>query len=189
MSVTIVWPWEKKNTVAPAPPLVPPALPVSRTTVNQALAILKEKKMSTAPVTHNGFVRFIDGLENFFKHAAPVVGNLAEAARPILALTPYGPEYNLALTGIETAVQADIAVQKASATPLTGVQKMALAVAVATPGITQILAAKGVHETSTQQTAIAQFLQNVYSLQTGPVAARPAVIGGITAPVAPTPTS
>ena len=118
--------------------------------------------------TENGFQRFIDSLGSFLKKAAPVVLEGADVARPLLALTPIGPEYNIALTGIETAISADQAMQAASATALTGVQKMAVAAAVATPVLTQILGSKGITEPVTVQTAIAQFLQNVFNLQTGP---------------------
>ena len=120
--------------------------------------------------TENGFERFIDKVKAFAKKEAPIADEIAEAAKPILALTPIGPEYALALTGIETAWKADAATQAASATPLTGIQQMALAVQVATPGITQILSSKGIREPATVETAIAQFLQNVYNLQTGPAA-------------------
>jgi len=128
--------------------------------------------MSTVPVTvtatENGFQRFIDSLGSFLKKAAPIAIEGAEVARPLLALTPIGPEYNIALTGIETAIAADNAMQASSATALTGVQKMAVAVTVAAPVLTQILGSKGIKEPVTVQTAIAQFLQNVFNLQTGP---------------------
>ncbi len=132
--------------------------------------------MSTAAVvpapakTENAFERFIDKLVPFLKKEAPVALEGAEAAEPLLALTPIGPEYALALTAITTAVKADQSIQAASATPLTNSQKMAVAVSVATPGIAQILATKGIVEPASVQTAIAQFLQNVYNLQTGPAA-------------------
>ena len=118
----------------------------------------------------SGIHRFIDELDSFFKRAAPVADQLANAAKPILALTSVGPEYNLALTGIETAVQADIATQAASGTPLSNLQKMALAVQVSTPGLTQILATKGITEPPAVSSAISGFVQNVYDLQTGPTA-------------------
>lgn len=134
--------------------------------------------MSTASVviapTENAFERFIDKFKVFVKKAAPVVDEVAEAAKPILALTPIGPEYDLALTAIETAAKVDAATQAASGTPLTGTQQMALAVQVANTGLTTILASKGITEPAATEAAIAQFLQNVYNLQTGP-AAVPAV--------------
>ena len=131
--------------------------------------------MSTAPTviapakTPNAFERFIDKLVPFLKKAAPVLLEGAELARPLLALSPIGPEYGIALTGIETAISADQAMQANAAAPLTGVQKMAVAATVASPVLTQILGTKGITEPVAVQSAIAQFLQNVYNLQTGPI--------------------
>jgi hypothetical protein len=135
-----------------------------------------ESNMSTAavvPAAPNGFVRFIDKLRDFLKKAAPVADEVAEAAKPILALTPFGAEYNIALTAIETAAKADISIQSASATPLTGIQQLAIAIQVAQPELATILASKGVVEPTSVQTAISQFVQNVYNFQTGPVATVP----------------
>jgi hypothetical protein len=132
--------------------------------------------MSTAPVvaapkTENGFERFIDKFKAFVKKEAPLVDEVANAAKPILALTPFGPEYNLALTAIETAAKVDAATQAAAGKPLTGTQQMALAVQVANTGLTTILASKGITESAATEAAISQFLQNVYNIQTGPATA------------------
>ncbi len=130
-----------------------------------------EAVAAAAPVKkENGFERFIDKIVPFLKKAAPVVLEGAELARPLLALSPIGPEYNIALTGIETAIAADQAMQASSAIPLTGTQKMAVAASVASPVLVQILGTKGITEPVAVKTAIAQFLQNVYNMQTGPVA-------------------
>lgn len=123
-----------------------------------------------APKTENGFERFIDKLGSFFKTAGPLALEGAELARPFLALSPIGPEYSIALTGIESAVKLDQQMQAASAAPLSGVQKMVLAVSVASAPIEQILSTKGITEPVAVKSAIAQFLQNVFNLQTGPVA-------------------
>ncbi len=130
--------------------------------------------MSTAPVQPNAFERFIDKLDVFFKKAAPIALTGAELARPFLALSPVGPEYNIALTGVETAISADQAIQASAGVPLTGAQKMAVAISVAAPQLQTILASKGITESTAVQTAIAQFAQNVYNLQTGPAAVAPA---------------
>ncbi len=140
-----------------------PASSEEQTPIETSTAVSAKKE--------NGFHRFIDDLAGFFRKAAPVADQLANAAKPLVALSPLGPEYNLALTGIETAVQADVATQTAATTPLTGIQKMALAVQVATPGLTQILATKGITEPPAVSAAISGFVQNVYNLQTGPTAA------------------
>lgn len=118
----------------------------------------------------SGLHRFIDDLDSFFKKAAPIADQLANDAKPLVALSPLGPEYNLALTGIESAVQADVATQAAASTPLTNLQKMALAVQVTTPGLTKILATKGITEPLAVSSAISGFVQNVYDFQTGPTA-------------------
>ncbi len=143
------------------------------TTADASPVILPAKKQS-------GFHRFIDELFSFVKKAAPVADQLANAAKPIMALTPFGPEYNLAVTGIETAVQADVATQAASGIPLTNLQKMALALQVSTPGITQILASKGITEPVPVQTAISGFVQTVYDLHTGPTAAATPATAAVT---------
>ena len=128
--------------------------------------------MATAPAkTENTFERLIDKLVPFLKKSVPIALEGAELARPLLALSPAGPEYGIALTGIETAIQADQAIQAASGTPMTGPQKMAVAISVAAPQLQTILAGKGITEPAVVQTAIAGFAQNVYNLQTGPVAA------------------
>jgi hypothetical protein len=149
-----------------------PSLPVFQQTPKSNEVI----PMSTAAVVpvvkhENGFERFIDKLKAFVKKEAPLADAVANAAKPILALTPFGPEYNLALTAIETAARADVATQAAAGKPLTGTQQMALAVQLANTGIATILESKGVTEPTAVQAAISQFLQNVYDLQTGPSAA------------------
>jgi hypothetical protein len=131
--------------------------------------------MSTSPAvpavkTENGFERFIDSLGSFFKKAAPIALEGAEVAAPLLALSPIGPEYNIVLGGITAAIGADQAITAASSTPLSGTQKMAIALSVASPQLTTILASKGITEPTSVQTAIQQFAQNVYNLQTGPAA-------------------
>lgn len=145
---------------APAPPEIQPM-----STPPAAAAVLV-----AAPKTENGFERFIDKLGMFFKKAGPLALEGAELARPFLALSPIGPEYSIALTGIEAAVKLDQQMQAASAAPLSGVQKMVLAVSVASAPIEQILSTKGITEPVAVKSAIAQFLQNVFNLQTGPVA-------------------
>jgi hypothetical protein len=47
---------------------------------------------------------------------------------------------------------------------------MALAIQAITPGLTAILASKGIKESAAVEQAIAEFAQNVYNLQTGPIA-------------------
>lgn len=137
-----------------------------------------EYPMSTAPVTpevkvENGFERFIDKLNKFIASKLPGAIKIAEAAEPILALTPAGPEYNLVVGAIAIASQASAASVAAGGPALTGEQKMAIAVQSSTPALTTILASKGV--TSEVPAAISQFAQNVYNLQTGPAVATPAV--------------
>jgi hypothetical protein len=148
----------------------------------QTATELQESIMATAPVTpappapvstENGFERFIDKLESFVSAELPIVVGAAVAAEPILALTPIGPEYALVVTAIAAAEKASAAFRSKTGVSLTGKQKMSLVVQATTPGLAAILTEKGVTDTAIP-TAINQFAQNVYNLQTGPAAAPPA---------------
>lgn len=123
------------------------------------------------PPQHNGFVRFIDAIGSFFVHQAPRIEAIAIAAEPFLALTPFGPEYNLVLNAI-VGVQKTATASLAASATLTGAQKMSLVVQAVTPGLTSILGSKGI--TGSIEAAIEQFAQNVYNLQTGPTTTVPA---------------
>lgn len=123
--------------------------------------------------TTNGFTRFIDAIGAFFKKAAPTLVAGAVAAEPLLALTPFGPEYDLVVNAIVGVQQTATASLSTGAT-LTSAQKMSLVISAVTPGITTVLASKGITASASVDTAIAEFAQNVYNLQTGPVVATPA---------------
>jgi hypothetical protein len=115
--------------------------------------------------TESGFMRFIDAIGNFFVKSAPVLEGLAVAAEPFLALSPFGPEYDLvvnAIIGVRKTATASLTI----GATLTGTQQMALVLEAVVPGLTAILASKKV--TTGIPTAINQFAQNVYNLQTGP---------------------
>lgn len=177
--------WFGSTTVTAAVVSAPPAV-VSEVR-NAAVAV--ESIMSTAAVTPavpaskpNGFVRFIDVIGSFFVKTAPVLEKAAVAAEPFLALTPYGPEYDLVVNAV-VGVQQTATASLAAGSTLSGVQKMALVVESVTPGVTAILASKGITEPAAVQQAVAEFAQNVYNLQAGPtttvaptlpVAAKPA---------------
>ena len=122
---------------------------------------------TSTPAAVSGFKRFIDDIGAFFKKAEPVASELAVAAEPVLALTPFGPEYDLVVNAI-VGVQKTATASLAAGTAITSTQKMSLVLQAVTPGLTTILASAGITETAAQQTAIAQFAQNVYNLQTGP---------------------
>lgn len=133
-----------------------------------------ESDMSTAPVVpaapaaapkESGFTRFIDAIGNFFKKSAPEIEAVAEAAEPFLALTPFGPEYDLTVNAIVGVQQTATASLSTGAT-LTNAQKMALVLEAITPGLTSILASKNV--TSGIPAAISQFAQNIFNLLAGP---------------------
>jgi hypothetical protein len=130
-----------------------------------------ETNMSTTAVVPavNGFTRFIDAIGNFFKKDAPVIEAAAVAAEPILALSPFGPEYDLVVNAI-VGVQKTATASLTTGASLSDTQKMALVVQAITPGVTIVLASKGITESATVAAAIAQFAQNVYNFQTGPVA-------------------
>ena len=122
--------------------------------------------MSTSPAVpvENGFQRWIDAIGRFFIKAAPVVKEVeavAIAAEPFLALTPFGPEYNLVLNAI-VGVQKSAEASLAAGASLNGAQKMALVIQSVTPGVSAILASKGV--TSNIPAIVAAFAQNVYNM-------------------------
>ena len=129
--------------------------------------------MTTTPVVpapESAIERFIDEVKAVFLKAEPV-GEALEAAavdaEPILALTPAGPEYQVAvnaIVGAQQVAQASIA----AGTNLTGTQKAAIAVAAATPALNTILTSKGV--SSNLEAVISTWIQNVFNILAGPVA-------------------
>ena len=123
-----------------------------------------------APAHHNGFIRFIDAVGHDIAHIAPPVLHAAVAAEPILALTPFGPEYQLVVNAIVSAQQQATASIAAQPT-LTGEQKLALAIQASTPSLTTILNSKGVN--ADQQAAIQAWVQTVFQILAGPVAMVP----------------
>lgn len=121
---------------------------------------------AVAPVPQeNSFKRFIDAIGHFFVKSAPTLEALAQAAEPFLALTPFGPEYDIVVNAI-IGVQKTATASLTAGAELAGTQKMALVLQAVTPGLSAILASKNV--TSGIPLAISQFAQNVYNLQTGP---------------------
>ena len=137
--------------------------------IKQVTAKAEEIPMSTAPVVvsqENGFKRFIDEIGSFFVKSAPTIEAVAVAAEPFLALSPFGPEYDLVVNAI-VGVQRTATASLTTGAVLTSTQKMALVLEAVTPGLSTILASKKVN--SGIPAAISQFAQNVYNLQTGPV--------------------
>lgn len=125
---------------------------------------------SIAPPRGTAVERFIDRIEAVFVKIQPALQaaeTFAIAAEPILALTPAGPEYLVAVNAIVGAQQVAQA-SLAAGTNLTGSQKSAIAVQAATPALNTILASKGV-STDTQN-VIAIWIQNVFNILAGPVA-------------------
>jgi hypothetical protein len=157
--------WFSKKSETPAP------VAVTEQTSNPAKA--EESIMATAAVTpapaESGFKRFIDAVGNFFVKAAPVAEEVAVAAEPLLALSPIGPEYDLVVNAI-VGVQKTATASLSTGATLSDEQKMSLVISAITPGVTTVLASKGITESVAVTAAIAQFAQNVYNLQTGPVA-------------------
>jgi hypothetical protein len=146
---------------------------ISEVTKFSMPAKAEEKSMSTAPVVqqHNGFVRFIDAVGHFFVRTAPVVEEVAVAAEPFLALTPFGPEYNLVVNAV-VGVQKNATASIAAGVNLTNEQKFALAVQAAEPGLNAILTSKGI--TADTETHINNWVQLIFNLLSGPVI--PAVV-------------
>lgn len=163
-----------------APSAQMPATPNTPTTSAQAEEIPMAAATSalTPASVATGWIRFIDAIGSFFHHAAPIIEGLAVAAEPFLALSPFGPEYQLVVNAIIGAKHiADASL--AAGTGISGTQKMALVVEATTPALTTILRSKGI--VSNIPAAISQFAQNVYNLQTGPTTTVPPTA------VAPTP--
>lgn len=129
--------------------------------------------MATAPVVpmpENAIERFIDEVKAVFVKAEPVaqaIETAAVAAEPILALTPAGPEYQVAVNAIVGAQQVAQA-SLAAGTNLTGAQKAAIAVQAATPALDTILTSKGVN--TNLESLISTWIQNVFNILAGPVA-------------------
>lgn len=129
--------------------------------------------MTTAavvPANENAFERFIDKVKAVFLKAAPVAQALekvAVEAEPILALTPAGPEYLVAVNAIVGAQQVAQA-SLAAGTNLSGAQKAAIAVQAATPALNTILTSKGV--SANVEGVISTWIQNVFNILAGPVA-------------------
>ena len=122
------------------------------------------------PAPEGAIERFIDQVKAIFVKAEPAVEAVETAAvmaEPILALTPAGPEYQVAVNAIMGAQQVAQA-SLAAGTDLTGEQKAAIAVAAATPALNTILTSKGV--TSNMENVISSWIQNVFNILAGPIA-------------------
>ena len=122
------------------------------------------------PAPDNVVERFIDEVKAVFVKAQPLAQAVEAAAlmaEPILALTPAGPEYQVAVNAIVGAQQVAQA-SLAAGTNLTGTQKAAIAVQAATPALNTILTSKGV--TTKVEGIITTWIQNVFNILAGPVA-------------------
>lgn len=126
--------------------------------------------MITSTTTSTGtFERFIDKIEAVFVKAEPVteaVEAAAVAAEPLLALTPAGPEYQVAVNAIVGAQQVAKA-SLAAGTTLSGVQKAQIAAQAATPALNTILTSKGVSVGT--ESIISSWMQNVFNILAGPL--------------------
>lgn len=124
--------------------------------------------MATAP--EGAVERFIDKVQVFLVKAEPFVQAAEQAmvaAEPMLALTPAGPEYQVAVSAILGAQQV-AQVSLAAGTTLTGMQKAAIAVNAATPALTNILSSKGISVNT--EVTISIWIQNIFNILAGPVA-------------------
>lgn len=125
---------------------------------------------STVVASAGTFERFIDKIEAVFIRAQPyaeAVETAAIAAEPFLALTPIGPEYEVAVNAIIGAQQVAKA-SLAAGTTLTSLQKAQIAVQAATPALNTILTSKGV--SAGTENIIATWVQNVFNILAGPLA-------------------
>ena len=127
---------------------------------------------ATTTKATDAFDRFIDSIEAVFVKAEPTLHaaeTVAVEAEPILALTPAGPEYSVAVNAIVGAQQVAQA-SLAAGVNLNGTQKAALAIQAATPALNAILTSKGV-STSLEAT-ISSWIQTVFNILAGPVAVK-----------------
>lgn len=134
---------------------------------------------TSAPAQTSLIERFIDKIEAVLVRAEPAGQALemaAVAAEPILALTPAGPEYQVAVNAIVGAQQVAEA-SLAAGTTLTGLQKAAIAVQAATPALNAILTSKGV--TTDIENVISSWIQNVFNILAGPVCKLVAAAGTV----------
>ncbi len=125
----------------------------------------------TGSAPESAIQRFIDEVKAVFVKAQPVARALETAAveaEPILALTPAGPEYQVAVNAIVGAQQVAQA-SLAAGINLTGAQKASIAVQAAMPALSAILTSKGV--TTEKESVISTWIQNVFNILAGPVAA------------------
>lgn len=124
-----------------------------------------------APVApENVFERFIDRVKAVFIHTKPIIlkaEQVAQDLEPILALTPAGPEYGIAVSAVIGAQQVAEA-SIAAGTNLSGTQKAQIAIDSATPALNAILTSKGV--TDAKELVIKNWIQNVFNILAGPVA-------------------
>lgn len=127
--------------------------------------------VAPAPTHVSGFHRFIDDIGHVFVKAEPLAQTLesaAVAAEPVLAFTPFGPEYDVAVNAV-VAAQKMANASIAAGANLTGAQKAAMAIQSATPALNTILSSKGV--SGGTETIISTWIQAIFNILAGPVAA------------------
>ena len=127
---------------------------------------------NSLPKTTGAFERFIDSVEAVLVKAEPTLHTaetMAVEAEPILALTPAGPEYSVAVNAIVGAQQVAQA-SLAAGVNLNGTQKAALAIQAAPPALNAILTSKGV--STGLEATISSWIQTVFSVLAGPLAVR-----------------
>jgi hypothetical protein len=133
-----------------------------------------ERTMSTGAVVvpagqiaakEDGFVRFIDRIGSAFVKAEPTVNQVAADLEPVLAFTPFGPEYDLAVNALY-GIEKTAAASKAAGTELTASQKLAMAVQQVEPALNAILKAKGV--SGDTRSHVENWVNLIYLLLSGP---------------------
>lgn len=126
-------------------------------------------QLPAAPVAPHkpAFIRLIDKLGSFFHAHGGELAQCAEAAEPfVAALTPFGPEYDLAVTAVVGMSRMGAAAQ-AAGLQMSGPDRMKGAFAIASSALASILTARGV-VTQDQDAIILKYLQSVYDLHTLP---------------------
>lgn len=126
--------------------------------------------VTVAPVVKakSGFVRFIDKVGSFMLRHESAIEHAAVDLEPVLALTPFGPEYDLVVNAI-VGMRRTAAASKAAGAEISGVDQMKKVLETVTPALVNILVVKGVLDS--HDVHIANYAQVVFDLLCGPAVA------------------
>jgi hypothetical protein len=153
---------------------------VKAVTSQEMAAVENEVAMSTAAVVADvsavpvatvvphqkaGFVRFIDKVGGFFVRHEGAIEQAAVDAEAVLALTPFGPEYDLVVNAI-VGIRRMASASKSAGVAISGPDQMKKVVEAVTPGLVNILVSKNVIDN--HDVHIANYTQVLFDLLSGP---------------------